>query len=91
MEQLTTIGSITLICYLVGVFIKSKTKVTNDLIPVICGTVGAIINTAYQLLTVGANESLLVHIGYGVIAGISATGIKEITKIKEILNNGKNK
>jgi Na+/citrate or Na+/malate symporter len=91
--NLTSMSAIIVICYLVGAFVKALVpSIKNDFIPVICGTVGGILSAILHIFILHSpSDDLLMNIAYGIIAGLTATGVKEITKIREILSNGKSK
>lgn len=83
MSDLTSLGAITALSYILGAFIKTHGKYT-DYIPAICGLFGSVISGTYSAFTGG---DILIALGYGAIAGIASTGVKELTKILGVLKN----
>lgn len=73
--------------YLWGIILKESKKINTAYIPVLCAFMGALLTIALNILH---NENLVKDIIYGIMAGLSACGTKEITKLKGRLENGKN-
>lgn len=87
-----SVTAITIICYLVCEFVKT-TKLDNKYVPVIAGTLGAILGVVGYLTHMPdfpAND-ILTAIAVGIVSGLSATGanqvgkqLKKDTELKEI-------
>ena len=75
------VASITVICYLIGLGIKTS-KLDEKYIPVICGTVGAIMGVVSYLVKMPdfpANDPINA-IAIGIVSGLAATGANQIYK-----------
>jgi hypothetical protein len=75
------VASITVICYLIGLGIKTS-KLDEKYIPVICGTVGAIMGVVAYLVKMPdfpANDPINA-IAIGIVSGLAATGANQIYK-----------
>lgn len=75
---------IIVLCFLIGAGLKASKKVkNNDIIPVCCGVAGAVIGViayAFKMPSFPGTDPL-VSAAIGAISGLSATGIKEVTKL----------
>lgn len=81
---ITSYVSIVIICYLIGAGCKaSKMIKNNDIIPIICGVAGGILGVVAYVCKVPTfpAEDVLMAIAIGIISGLSATGVKELTKL----------
>jgi len=75
------IGSIVVICFLVGMVIKSTGAIDN-LIPAICGTSGGVLGLAWYLCGwpgIVAQEPVTAT-AIGIVSGLAATGIDQLGK-----------
>lgn len=76
-----TVVAITVICYLVGMGIKAS-KVNSDFIPVIVGICGAVLGIVGMLVMPDFPANNIIDaIAVGIVSGLAATGINQITKI----------
>ena len=83
---IASVAAITVICYLAGQVVKA-TGIDNKWIPVICGVLGAILGPVALFTGVPdfpATDSLTA-VSVGIVSGLAATGINQITK--QIYNN----
>ena len=75
------VAGITVICYLVAMIVKA-TQLDSKWIPVICGTVGAILGAvafATSLPDFPAKD-ILTAIATGIVSGLAAIGANQIYK-----------
>lgn len=74
------VGSITVLCYLVGEGIKA-TKMDNKWIPLICGGAGMILGIlAMHIMPEFPATDYITAAATGVISGLAATGINQVVK-----------
>ena len=75
------ITAIVVMCYLIGSAVKVS-RINNKWIPVICGFSGAILGIiAYFFIPdIMPSSNIFDEISVGIISGLSATGINQITK-----------
>lgn len=81
---ITSYVSIVIICYLIGAGCKACKKIkNNDIIPIICGVAGGVLGIIAYVCKVPTfpAEDVLMAIAIGIISGLSATGVKELTKL----------
>ena len=85
---IASVGAITVICYLIGEAVKA-TKLDNKYVPIIVGTVGAILGIVGYVIHMPefpAND-ILTAIAVGIVSGLASTGAnqvgKQLTKDKE--------
>lgn len=82
---IASVASITAICYLGGMACKASAKVKNEVIPVVCGTVGGALGVAamYLMPDFPAND-VISAAAVGIVSGLAATGahqaIKQVSK-----------
>lgn len=77
---LPAIGSITTICYLVGLGLKGS-KLKDEQIPVIIGFVGAVLGVVASYVMEGyPATNVLDAIAIGIVSGLGAVGIDQIRK-----------
>lgn len=74
------IGSITVICYLIGQAIKT-TGIDNKWIPIICGTSGLALGVVgmFVIPEFPANDYISAA-AVGIVSGFAATGINQVFK-----------
>ena len=83
MTEFVAFPAIVVMCYLIGIIIKT---VGNDyfdkFIPVICGTAGAILGLVifFTIPNFIPAENWAVAIAIGIVSGLSATGINQVYK-----------
>lgn len=81
---ITSYVSIVVICYLIGAGCKASKKIkNNDIIPIICGVAGGVLGVVAYVCKVPTfpAEDVLMAVAIGIISGLSATGVKELTKL----------
>lgn len=73
--------AITVICYLVGIGIKAS-NLNHDFIPVIVGICGAILGIiGMKVMPEFPANNIIDALAVGIVSGLAATGINQITKI----------
>lgn len=75
--------SITIICYLVGMYLKAnKNEKVDQFIPSICGTIGAGLGVLmfFTIPNFLPANNWAVAVEIGIISGLAATGINQIAK-----------
>lgn len=79
--MIATVGAITVISYLVGMACKAVDSVPDKYIPVIVGTVGAILGVIglYTVADFPAND-ILNALAVGIASGLASTGANQIVK-----------
>ena len=84
MENLgiASVAAITVICYLVGLGVKLTPFDNNNLIPVVCGTVGALLGALCLYLGVPEFPApdIVTAIAVGIVSGLAATGVNQAIK-----------
>lgn len=76
---------ITATCFIIGVLLKRSSKISNETIPAICGICGGVLAIILYIVILDSDTSYLFKaIGEGILAGLSATGVKELTKSMKI-------
>lgn len=77
---IATVASITVICYLVGMICKAYGRI-DKWIPVIVGTVGAILGVVGLYTIEGfPATNVLDSISVGIASGLASTGANQIVK-----------
>ena len=76
-----SVAAITVICYLVGLIVKA-TGLDNKYIPAIVGVCGGLLGAAglYLGLPDYPATDPLTAVAVGIVSGLAATGINQITK-----------
>ena len=87
MTEFVAFPAIVVICYLVGIGMKTVgNEASNKFIPLVCGIVGAILGVV-MFLTIPnfiPAENWAVAIAVGIVSGLSATGVNQaIKQLKE--------
>lgn len=87
MTEFVAFPAIVVICYLVGIGMKTVgNEATDKFIPLVCGIVGAILGVV-MFLTIPnfiPAENWAVAIAVGIVSGLSATGVNQaIKQLKE--------
>lgn len=79
--MIATVGAITVISYLVGMACKAVDSIPDKYIPVIVGTVGAILGVVglYTVADFPAND-ILNALAVGIASGLASTGANQIVK-----------
>ena len=79
---IASVAAITVICYLVGLGVKLTPFDNNNLIPVVCGAVGALLGAL--CLYLGVSEfpatDIVTAIAVGIVSGLAATGVDQAVK-----------
>jgi hypothetical protein len=78
---IASVAAITVIAYLVGIGCKAAGSVKDELIPVICGCVGAVLGIAglYLMPDFPATDAINA-LAVGIVSGLAATGVNQIYK-----------
>ncbi|NLM61336.1 MAG: enolase [Clostridiales bacterium] len=77
---LTSVATITIICYLVAAILKS-TPLNNKWLPSICGILGGILGAvALKVMPDYPANDLLTAIAVGIASGFAATGVNQVYK-----------
>lgn len=87
MTEFVAFPAIVVICYLVGIGMKTVGNEASDkFIPLVCGIIGAILGVV-MFLTIPnfiPAENWAVAIAVGIVSGLSATGVNQaIKQLKE--------
>lgn len=79
--QMGTVLAIVVICYLIGMFVKSIPNIKNELIPAIVGVCGGILGVVgmYYMPEFPAND-ILNAIAIGIVSGLASTGVNQVAK-----------
>ena len=78
---IASVAGITVICYLAGMACKASVRIKDEVIPVICGAVGAILGVAgmYTMPDFPAAD-IINAAAVGTVSGLAATGINQAYK-----------
>jgi 4-amino-4-deoxy-L-arabinose transferase-like glycosyltransferase len=77
---LTSVATITIICYLVAAILKS-TPLDSKWLPSICGILGGVLGAvALTVMPDYPATDLLTAIAVGIASGLAATGINQVYK-----------
>lgn len=77
---MTSVVAITVICYLAAQAFKA-TAMDNKWLPVICGLCGGILGVVgWRVMAGYPAEDVLTAIAVGIVSGLAATGINQISK-----------
>lgn len=78
---IASVAAITVIAYLVGTACKASNFVNDEWIPVICGTVGAVLGVVGLYVMPDFPVSDVVNaIAVGIVSGLAATGVNQAVK-----------
>ena len=78
---IASVAAITVIAYLVGIGCKAAGSVKDELIPVICGCVGAVLGIAGLCLMPDFPATDVINaLAVGIVSGLAATGVNQIYK-----------
>lgn len=79
---IASVAAITVICYLVGLGVKLTPFDNNNLIPVVCGAVGALLGALCLYLGVPEFPAtdIVTAIAVGIVSGLAATGVNQAIK-----------
>jgi hypothetical protein len=78
---IASVAAITVIAYLVGIGCKAAGSVKDELIPVICGCVGAVLGVAgLYLMPDFPAKDVINALAVGIVSGLAATGVNQIYK-----------
>lgn len=79
---IASVAAITVICYLVGLGVKLTPFDNNNLIPVVCGAVGALLGALCLYLGVPEFPAtdIVTAIAVGIVSGLAATGVDQAVK-----------
>lgn len=80
-SQVTTVVSIVVITYLIGIASKAIPNVKDNYIPIIVGVAGGILGVVgmYVIADFPAND-VLNAIAVGIVSGLASTGVNQIYK-----------
>lgn len=77
---MTSVVAITVICYLAAQALKA-TAMDNKWLPVICGLCGGVLGVVgWRVMAGYPAEDVLTAIAVGIVSGLAATGINQISK-----------
>lgn len=77
---ITSVATITVICYLAAEMVKA-TVLNNKWLPIICGVIGGILGiTALYVMPDFPAQDILSAAAVGVVSGLAATGADQIFK-----------
>lgn len=80
-ELITTIPSIVVIAYLIGVVCKASDKVPDKLIPAIVGAAGGVLGVVGMYTMSGfPAQDVLNALAVGIASGLASTGVNQIVK-----------
>ena len=78
---IASVAAITVIAYLVGIGCKAAGSVKDELIPVICGSVGAVLGIVGLYLMPDFPAAAVINaLAVGIVSGLAATGVNQIYK-----------
>lgn len=78
---IASVAAITVIAYLVGIGCKAAGSIKDELIPVICGCVGAVLGIAGLYLMPDFPATDVINaLAVGIVSGLAATGVNQIYK-----------
>ena len=78
---ITSVAAITIIAYLIGNGCKALTTVKDELIPVICGTTGAVLGIVALYFMPGFPATdPITALAVGIVSGFAATGVNQAYK-----------
>lgn len=81
MNEIATVGAITMICYLIGMGCKAQERVPDKYIPVIVGIAGAVLGIAGLYVIEGFPAADVINAAaVGIASGLAAVGINQIGK-----------
>ena len=83
MSEFVAFPAIVVICYLVGIGIKTiGSEKLDKFIPVICGVIGAVLGITmfYTIPNFIPADNWANAIAIGIVSGLSATGVNQIWK-----------
>ena len=79
---IATVAAITVVCYLVGLVVKATPFNNDKYIPIACGLAGAALGVValYTGLPDFPATDPLTAVSVGIVSGLAATGVNQITK-----------
>ncbi len=79
--QIGTVLAIVVITYLIGLGVKSVSKIKDEAIPVIAGVCGGILGIVgmFAMPDFPAND-ILNAIAIGIVSGLASTGVNQVWK-----------
>lgn len=79
---IASVAAITVICYLVGLIVKSVPGVADKYIPICCGVAGALLGVAglYLGLPDFPASDPVTAVAVGIVSGLAATGANQVFK-----------
>ncbi len=79
---IASVTAITVICYVIGLAAKNIEKIGDKWIPVIVGASGAVLGVVAFLTGMPdfPAADIITAIAVGVVSGLAATGVNQITK-----------
>ena len=78
---IASVAGITVICYLAGMACKASVRIKDEVIPGICGAVGAALGVAgmYTMPAFPAQD-IINALAIGIVSGLAATGVNQAIK-----------
>ena len=78
---IASVAAITVICYLAGMACKAAERVPDNVIPVVCGIIGAALGVAgmYTMPDFPAAD-VLNAVAIGIVSGLASTGVDQAVK-----------
>ncbi len=78
---IVSVAAITTICYLGGMACKASEKVKDEIIPVVCGTIGGALGIAGMYLMPDFPAGDVINAAaIGIVSGLAATGAHQVIK-----------
>jgi len=78
---IASVAAITVIAYLVGIGCKAAGSVKDELIPVVCGCVGAALGVVGLFVMPDFPAGDVINaLAVGIVSGLAATGVNQIYK-----------
>lgn len=80
-SSMTTVIAIVVICYLIGLAVKTIPAVKDNYIPVIVGAFGGILGVlGMYVIPDFPAQDILNAIAVGIVSGLSSTGVNQVYK-----------
>ena len=79
---IASVAAITVVCYLIGMVVKSIPRVQDKYIPIACGVCGAVLGPVALHLGLADFPAAddLTAVAVGIVSGLAATGVNQIGK-----------
>ena len=91
-DLLPIVAPILVICYLVGLTLKTIPQIKDELIPCIVGLFGGILGVVGMLIIPDyPAQDIMTAIAVGIVSGLASTGTHQIYKqLKSMIGGGSN-